>query len=229
MIDTVLPFALAHVLMGYGMVYVRPSSYWRPIIVFLILVCCHIANSSSVAALVPGAIGHEYIVGFVIHASNFICVHQLHPPAQSTITQKNNFAANQVFNGRWNIAYIPPFCSKDKAYVPSRQSLFLHRLWDLVWTSSIICVLQTYRLNITEEDIVDGPNSILRRLDDVTAREWVIRVYMLIWGNGIPYCSLRAAHSLLSCLSLVCGDTPERWPPLFGSLADAYTVRRYYS
>ena len=229
MIDSILPFALAHLALGYGMAYTQPSSSQRPLLALLIGACCLISVRSTTSNRVPGQVGNEYVIGFMLHASHFLCLAKLHPPAHSTSSTRRSWAINQVFHGRWGIVYIPPFSKKNCAYVPPRLELFIYRLWDFVWTAGLIYILQTYRLNVDEDDFFGVPNGFIHRLSDVTLREYIIRVYMFILGYTIPYCSLRAAHSLLSCLALACGDTPNRWPPLFGSLAEAYTVRRWYS
>ncbi|MCJ1388664.1 hypothetical protein MMC18_001513 [Xylographa bjoerkii] len=229
MIDSILPFALANLALGYGMAYTPPSSSQRPLLVFLIITCCLVSVRSTISNLVPGQVGNEYVIGFMLHASHFLCLAQLHPPPHSTPSIRRSWAINQVFNGRWGIVYIPPFNKKDYAYIPSRLELFLYRLWDLLWTAGLIYILQTYRLNVDDDDFFEVPNGFIHRLSDVTLREFVVRFYMFILGYTIPYCSLRAAHSLLSCLAIACGDTPHRWPPLFGSLGQAYTVRRWYS
>ena len=228
MVDSILPFVLAHFLLGYGLAYTPASSVKRPILLGLIVVCCLISVRSSIARRVPGLVGCEYVIGFIFHASHFLCLAGLSPPPRSKTSAKNAWALNQLFNPRWGIAYIPPFSTKDKLYVPSRLKLFLHRLWDAVWTVGVIYLLQTYQLNTVREDYT-VPSGFLRRLADVTPREWVVRIYMTVIGYLVPYCSLRAGHSIFTCLALALGDTPERWPPLFGSLSDAYTVRRFWS
>ena len=229
MIDSILPFALAHLAMGYGMAYTQPSSFQRPLCVLLIIACCLVSVRSTTSNRVPGQVGNEYVIGFMFHASNFLCLADLHPPSHSTPSTRRSWAINQVFNGRWGIVYIPPFNKKDYAYIPSRSELFFSRLWDLIWTTGLIYILQTYRLNVDGDDFSEVPDGFIHRLSDVTLREFIVRVYVFVLGYVIPYCGLRASHSLLSCLAIVCGDTPNRWPPLFGSLGQAYTVRRWYS
>ncbi|KAH7353915.1 membrane bound O-acyl transferase family-domain-containing protein [Plectosphaerella cucumerina] len=48
-----------------------------------------------------------------------------------------------------------------------------------------------------------------------------------IWGN---YASLEVGHAILSIVGVgvLCLDEPEDWPPLYGSLTEAYTLRRFW-
>lgn len=229
MVDSILPFILAHFILAYGLGYTSASSSIRPLLLVLIVVCCLVSVRSSTVRSVPGLVGCDYVIGFIFHASHFLCLAKLSPPSGLTISGRNRWTLNQLFDARWGVKYIPPFNTKDKTYIPSRWRLFLHRLWDAAWTVCIIYILQTHKLNTVPEDFYGVPNGFLKRLSDVSSREWIIRIYITIIGNVIPYCGLRAAHSIATCFALACGDTPERWPPLFGSIGDAYTIRRFWS
>lgn len=226
MIDSIIPFVGAHFLLGYGLAYTEPSSFLRPVLILIIVCCCLISVRSTISQSVPAIVGNEYVIGFIFHASHFLCLAKLTPPKTSG---KHRWTINQLFNARWGISYIPPFSESNKKFIPSRASLFLWRMFDIVWTVSAIYILETYSLNVVRSDFYHVPNGFLRRLSEVTPREVVVRIYMTIKGLAIPYCTLRAGHCMASCLALACGDSPERWPPLFGSIRDAYTIRRWYS
>jgi len=117
----------------------------------------------------------------------------------------------------------------DERTTPSRRTLFLHRIWDLLWTNSIIWVLKSYKLAVFSDDVTSVPDGFLRRLSEVDAREWVVGIYMTLLSIILPYFTLRAAHDFSPCLSMAFGDLPRRRPPLFGDIEDAYTVRRFYA
>ncbi|KAF2142812.1 uncharacterized protein K452DRAFT_307728 [Aplosporella prunicola CBS 121167] len=64
----------------------------------------------------------------------------------------------------------------------------------------------------------------------VTLRESLIRsIWAVLWAWG-AYALIDAAHDALALLFVVVlrVDAPEAWPPLFGSLADAYSIRRFW-
>jgi len=225
MIDSILPFAISHLALGYGLAYTPNSSKQRPFILALIVVCNLISVRSTVAANIPAHVANEYIIGMMFHSSTLLCLANHSPAPNATRSAKNRWVLNLYLDGRWGITYIPPFSSKDKAYVPSRRRLFLHRLWDITWTCAIIYIMQTYRLNMEMDDYSPPHGRTYWGFHNLTARELVVRLYMFIDGYTIPYCGLRAAHSLVSCIALACGDSSASWPPLFGSISEAYTVR----
>ncbi|MCJ1284029.1 hypothetical protein MMC26_003360 [Xylographa opegraphella] len=261
MVDSILPFVGAHVLLAIGLGYTHPSSAVRPLILLLIIACCLTSVRSTVSKSIPGEIGGEYVIGFIFHASHFLCLAKLSPPLKSTERERWTWSTNQLFEARWGISPkilpswpkrskddtssgvtdrqdIPVGKSTDKtteaspslaSLIPSRREFLFKRTWDLVWTVSIIWLLKGNKLLIFPDDITSVPDGFLRRLADVTPREAFIRIYFTFLGWVLPYCTLRAGHSLTGCLSVLCGDSPERWPPLFGSIGEAYTVRRFYA
>ncbi|MCJ1247350.1 hypothetical protein MMC30_004564 [Trapelia coarctata] len=266
-VDSIVPFFLAHGLLAFALAYTQPSSAKRPFILLLIALCCLASVRSSISRSIPGEIGGEYVIGFIFHASHFLCLVKLSPPHGSTCSGRWAWAINQLFEARWGVSknLIPAFSKNsrrnrapsdgrqqhsaslklssqekkipgsetaiedDKEARPSPRTLFLHRLWDLLWTVSVISFLKCHKLAVFSDDITSVPDGFLHRLAEVDAREWVIRIYMTLLSIVLPYCTLRAAHSLASCLSIAFGDLPHRWPPLFGNIEDAYTVRRFYA
>ena len=69
MFDSIIPFFIAHTLLGYSLAYLDPASRLRLLVLGLIIICCLISVQCSVARRIPGMVGHEYIIGFVLHAS----------------------------------------------------------------------------------------------------------------------------------------------------------------
>ena len=139
------------------------------------------------------------------------------------------WAFNQLFDARWGAKYVPPFDAKHPQAIPSKRAFLLVRSRELACLLLSLYVIQKYPLNIRAEDFSNVPNGFLHRLRSMTMREAVIRVYIYLISTGIPYCTLRLIHSLASIVAVSTSDIPASWPPLFGSLSDAYTVRRFYA
>ncbi|KAI0179151.1 membrane bound O-acyl transferase family-domain-containing protein [Hypoxylon sp. FL1284] len=85
-------------------------------------------------------------------------------------------------------------------------------------------------------DFTPDQEPILRRLierdedDPVSQHQLVLRVFMSmswIWANVLI---LESYHAVLSLLFVVVlrFDDPEDWPPLFGNLTEAWTVKRFW-
>ena len=90
-------------------------------------------------------------------------------------------------------------------------------------------LVRYYPLNTVPEDFYEVPDGFLHRVQDLGAREMTVRIYTSVTAIAIPALTLRLIHGLASILAVLCGDVPARWPPLFGSIRDAYTVRRFWS
>lgn len=78
--------------------------------------------------------------------------------------------------------------------------------------------------------------SIVRRLilsefgPLVTAREIEMRsVWAVLWASGAALL-IDAAHAILSilCVAVLRIDEPADWPPMFGSILEAYSIRRFW-
>ncbi|MCJ1413388.1 hypothetical protein MMC19_007493 [Ptychographa xylographoides] len=267
-VDTIVPFFFAHLILASALGLTKPASGSRPYIVVLILACCLVSVRSSASRRVPGEIGGEYVIGFVFHASHFLCLVKLSPPEGLNWRDRYSWAVNQLFEARWGISpqILPAWGNNrrngsllsethqpgtglqqismkgetdnpspqaareiDDDNVPSKRAFILARLWDLSWTVLALWFFGHFKLLIFPDDITSVPDGFLHRLGNISGREMAIRVYMTFLGLVTPYCTLRAAHSLASVLTVALGDLPKRWPPLFGSIGDAYTVRRFYA
>ncbi|KAG9654384.1 hypothetical protein KCU95_g13240, partial [Aureobasidium melanogenum] len=76
----------------------------------------------------------------------------------------------------------------------------------------------------------------LRRLplfdtrEPVTTRETLIRAVFTVRWIWLNFVDVDAAHTFLSIIfvGILRLDTPEEWPPMFGSALEAYSLRRYW-
>lgn len=266
-VDSILPFFLAHVVSAIALAYFPPSSIARPLTLLVVVGCCLVSVRSGISKAVPGSVGGEYVIGFIFHASHFLCLARLSPTAKSTAHERWAWSANQLFEARWGISpeILPSWSKRGTTAapsvteyqdtvslksasrgrkktssstdaqqsgidtVPSKGAFLARRTLDLVWTIFIVWFLKANKLLIYPDDITSVPDGFLHRLADVTSREAFIRFYFTLLGLVVPYCTLRAGHSFAGCLAVLCGDLPERWPPLFGDIEDAYTLRRFYA
>ncbi|CAD0088388.1 unnamed protein product [Aureobasidium mustum] len=66
--------------------------------------------------------------------------------------------------------------------------------------------------------------------EPVTTRETLIRAVFTIRWIWLNFVDVDAAHTFLSIIfvGILRLDTPEEWPPMFGSPLEAYNLRRYW-
>ena len=223
MADSFFLFCFAHVLIAVGMVETGACSPHRYTCLFLITLCCFSALRSPFLNSLPGDAELLYNTGFILHAANFLCVHRLMPPTNDS--RPYSWAFYQIFDSRWGLRLKPAF----QQTPPSRLKLLIVRLVDSIWLAAALCILSRYRLHILPADLLDVPDGFLTRLHAVSAREFVIRTYLYATSFYSAYASLRLAHAVLTVIAMLWGSDPNCWPPLYGSIADAYTMRRFYS
>ena len=232
MIDSVLPFLLSKVIFCLSLAYTNPSSYLRPFSSLVIAVCCIVSAQSTLVGLVPGYIGGEYIIGFVLQANNLLCLTRLAPAANLEPFARLRWAFYETFNHRGGVPdqQIPPFNKKRPQEVPSRRSFLLHQFTKILLSAAAMHLLNTVSpsLGLEIDDFLDVPSGFLRQIPSVTSREMLIRVYMTFLTYAIPYASLQAAHALSACVAVACGDSPAHWRPIFGDVWDAWSMRNYY-
>ena len=231
MIDSIVPFLIAHPILFIGLSYTQPSSPARFALQGIIFICCFISRFSTFSLSIPGQAGGQYIYGMMMQSSHFMLLAKATPSAYGKPGNELKWSMDMLFSARWGVSpkMLPAFRRKDKSYVPTRWRFLATRSWDLVWTVAMVYIINHYTLNIWQDDFTGVPDGFLRRLSSVTPRELAIRMYVAVVGKFEPYLALRAGHSLVSIIGVgVLSDDPKRYPPLFGSIKEAYRVRRFY-
>ena len=224
MAGSFLSLVASHLLGGFALVHLDASSNCRYYILTIIVVLCFDAVQSPLIQMIPGLIGLEYSLGFAFHATNFLCLARLAAPKTYSLQDRYFWVLNQLFDPRWTVRRMPRF-----GKVPSKHLFIARRLFDVAWLGMILHFHSEWRLRIDSHDLLETPDGFLTRIHTISLREVIIRVYIYIVSTYIPYCTLRLAHCATSVLAVLCGDDPARWPPLFGSIMDAYTIRNFYS
>lgn len=156
-------------------------------------------------------------------------------PGRSSIS-----AAWRIWNNPRNLSFSRP----DPASAPSSWSVLARfAIFRAFKAGTIILVdrllVQKVRGQLTASSsfyhFTPDQEPIVRRLfdgndDPVSSHELLLRAFMSmswIWANVLV---LESYHALLSIVFVVIFrlDDPEDWPPLFGSLAEAWTVKRFW-
>ena len=90
-------------------------------------------------------------------------------------------------------------------------------------------ILYSLLLQLSYADFHPQKQHYLRRMRTVTVRETTIRSWMVlnfIWSSWVMF---TATHDILAFVHVAIGiDEPEDWPGLYGSIFDAYSVRRFW-
>jgi len=162
-------------------------------------------------------------------------------------------AYKMVFNGRWigTARQAPDVHPRE---VSSSESLFSKHLFgswlkdhrtrflidratsaltiyliDYAYNHTVVAAHPTWYQPLQYADFIPTKQTYLRRIADVTVRETIIRTGLVSYFVWHAFAYYTLLHDLLAFgFVLLHVDQPEDWPPLYGSLADAWTLRRFW-
>lgn len=225
----IIPLLASHIIAPTAALF-PPSSSLRPLMVIIILINCAI----SLGSIDPNTWGSEqlalYVCGFGLYSNYLVNIRKLTPPPDSSRVQAFWWALQHCFNPRIGIAIedLPSFRIGDPQYVPSTATFLVQRIWTFAWTVGGYLLLRRQHFVYYLQDFQSPKDRLVRRLADVSLREWMILLYAAFTGWFRPYCIITAVHSFSSVLAVACGDAPRNWRPLFGDIREAYSVQRFF-
>ena len=131
---------------------------------------------------------------------------------------------------RFEVKNVPRFSSKNREYVPSRRKFLLEGAFTIV-----SCYMILDLLNFANDPKASAiyfsseMTPFFARLRDLTPEQLNIRTFtVLATGVGI-YSTQLGIHSLVSLLDVGLGlSTVSSWRPMFGSLTEAYSIRKFW-
>jgi hypothetical protein len=133
-------------------------------------------------------------------------------------------------NTPYEVNNCPHFSAKDESYVPSRSRFILGALGSVVACYLFIDINDATAQS--DQDLsVFAPDKVpfFSRLGDVTPEEVVTKFVLAAAIWTLAYCMLRITYDMTSIVAVGLRITSVKaWRPLFGSLWDMYTVRKFW-
>ncbi|KGO44061.1 hypothetical protein PEX2_020700 [Penicillium expansum] len=138
----------------------------------------------------------------------------------------------RAVNTQWQVKNVP---SHPKYYlrrgmqVPTRGRFLLRQLGIVAWQCLVLDIVQTVSLQQTKECGLHEPASLEIEWM-VPVGQWVERIatHLSIWFV-VNRLITDLAYRVLSIFFVGIGlDSPADWPPAFGSMADAFTLRNFW-
>lgn len=127
----------------------------------------------------------------------------------------------------WEVKYTPRF-----PQVPSRARFLFQTASSLALELLILDALSLPKGGTRIENAVTfswDRVRLLSRLREVSGDELVCRLQTVLGFWVGTYCAIRAMHHVLAIVGVETGlKDVERWPPVFGSLGQTYTLRRFW-
>ena len=155
--------------------------------------------------------------------------------ARTSLWERVNSGLESACSCRWSgtpheVRNVPLFSNQDPSYEPTRAVFLRHHIFLLV---SCYLMLDVLSLGADPEKnkIFFAPAMIpfFTRLDQVSGEELAMRIFGTL-GSGLGvFCSQQGVYSIVALIAVGLGRSePRYWRPLFGSVSDAYTVRRFW-
>ena len=131
---------------------------------------------------------------------------------------------------RWPVKNIPPFSYKDPSYVPSRASFTARNTLKCLFYIAIVRAVT--RVGDPAENPIQFDSdriSLISRLNSVSETELSTRFGAVLGYFALHYFVVDLLYSLLGTLTVALRiSSVEDWPPVFGSMSDAWSIRQFW-
>ena len=156
-------------------------------------------------------------------------------PGPSSLADRLHFGFSSAFNARmirtpWEVKGVPPFSTKDSTFVPTRAQFLLRTCLRLLTVYLVLDLLTAWG-DPDKNPVIYSLDLVptFRRLGEVTVEQLVIRLITTIALWTSIYCIMTILYSVVSLIAVLSGASEARsWPPVYGSLSNAYTIRRFW-
>ncbi|KAM5449419.1 hypothetical protein MaudCBS49596_004900 [Microsporum audouinii] len=131
----------------------------------------------------------------------------------------------------YQVRNVPSFSDRDPEYIPSRPR-FLLRTGLIFAASYLILDLVTFQVDTEVNLKFFSPRNIpfFARLRVISGEEIVMRIFGTIASGLTVTCVQRGSYSLVAFLSVLLGiSEPQEWPPYYGSLSQAFSLRQVWA
>ena len=246
-ISQIPPWVLSQAVIGLAIAYTPPNSLLRPAAVVITVA---LITSVQLDAMVAtgrdlGSTGPLAAMGWVnvLNGIDLLLLNRVSYPAQldwetknkechETPTKQLAWAFWMPYNYRrvrtpWQIRGLPSFDPRDPSYVPSQRSFLLRCAGKVVVCGMLI---RLFTLDTEYPGLLDLLAILWGQRPDVSlAQHMLVHVSFMI-----PFAVLIRAVivGVFSFMALVCVglgvSEPALWPPISGSLVDAWSIRRLW-
>lgn len=131
---------------------------------------------------------------------------------------------------KWPVKSIPPHSRNDPSYIPSRAQFVLRKTPE-VFASFTLLALVGYAPQSGDNAVIFSPEKValFSRVGSISRDELITRTMSVLGYWTVQYFIHVAVHGLLGILFVGCGISKSNaWPPIFGSVRDAYSIRSFW-
>ena len=227
---------------------------YRPVLLVGIISCAY----RSFRQITDGQIGiwgcevfAMFIIIYISHISHVLCYEKYVLPRKPNVTFDWVGGYKMLFNARWlgthrqapyiNVAVKREPRDSSKVWgtgLRSPRAIFLRNrllslastlIFEKIQSYVYLDLAPRYGLQIGITDFLPTKESYFRRLGEVTLRETAVRVWLVTFFLFYSVCLYTTIHDALAFVFVASGfDNPEDWPPLFGDIRDATSIRNFW-
>lgn len=198
-----------------------------------------------------------FTIIYMSHMSCVLCIEKYTLPKRPGVTLDWVGGYNMLFNARWIGTYrqtpdiktvassekAPQAKSKDSsgrlvAILFSPRAIFLRNralsiagtlVAEQLFRYCYVDLPSHYNAELDETDFLPIHESYFRRLGEVTLRETAIRAWLVVFYIFYSVFLFKAVHDALALFFVgVRINNPEDWPPLFGDIREATSLRNFW-
>jgi hypothetical protein len=125
---------------------------------------------------------------------------------------------------------LPTFSSGSPGYVPTKKEFLKTRVIYTLITYLVLDAIFTFLPPPNPgKDVPESKQPIFSRIGDVTLEEAIARPITVLLPGFCIYAIFCIPYNIASVAAvLLWRDKPRNWPPLFGDILEAYTLRRFW-
>lgn len=131
---------------------------------------------------------------------------------------------------RWPVRNIPPFSRSKPSHIPGKGSFQVQTALKVIIGFTLLALLG-FAPNSGDNSTVFASEKValLTRLDSVSREDIITRAGSVLGYWTVQYIIHVAVHGLLAVVVVTLGVSEVKaWPPVFGSIQDAYSIRRFW-
>jgi hypothetical protein len=110
------------------------------------------------------------------------------------------------------------------------RAISLFTIWAILRLYSyLFAKTRVYGVELEMYDFLPTRESYFRRFNEITIRETIVRVWLVCYWVFYSVGLYTGFHNIFAIVFVASGlDKPEDWPPLFGNIRDATSVRNFW-
>lgn len=157
-------------------------------------------------------------------------------PWSTLFLQRLDFSLSTLLNFRYintpkQVKGVPKFSNRRPDYVPTRQRFLLDAILTSILSYFVLDVMtSTADPNLTDRFFSEKKIPFFSRRSEVSSLEFLMRIGATA-GLGISMnCVQRGIYSIFGFFAVATRiSEPKSWPPFYGSLIEAYSLRRFWA